>query len=442
MTIAYLTSLYARASDTFIRGEVAQLRALGHTVHTFSIRRPGAEEMVSDEVRRERAATEDILEAGGFRLAMAPLRELARSPRRFLRAAALAAKVGTPGIKGRLWPLLYLVEASYLAGRLRAKGVRHLHNHLGRNSAAVAMIASELAAIPHSLTVHGPTEFDEPAALALGEKVKRSAFTVAISAYGRSQLCRWSASGDWPKVRVVHCGVDPSFLRTPPSPPAEAPRLVTVGRLAEQKGQSVLIEAAALLRDRGIPFELTIVGDGPMRGAIERQVAESGLGDRVVLAGWRDAAGVRQALLESRVMVLPSFAEGLPVVLMEAMALGRPVVATYVAGIPELVRPGLEGWLVPPGSAEALADAMADALAADSETLAAMGRAGAQRVARRHDPAVEAAKLAALIANPPNSSPITAPPPPGALHPKPIPPGPLAPLSAGGRSLIPDETHP
>src|SRR4051794_7583680 len=121
-TIAYLTSAYARASDSFIRGEVAQLLALGYTVHTFSIRRPGPDELVSEEIRREHAATEFVLEAGALRLALAWLRTVLRSPRRALAAARLAARTGTPGLRGRLWPLAYLLEAAYLAERLRARG--------------------------------------------------------------------------------------------------------------------------------------------------------------------------------------------------------------------------------------------------------------------------------------------------------------------------------
>ena len=395
--VAYLTSLYARASDTFIRGEVAQLRRLGHVVHTFSIRRPAATEIVGEDVRRERAATEDVLHTGLFRLIGSCFRELGRSPRRFAVAFSQALRLGTPGFKGRLMPMAYLVEACWLAGRLRDRGVQHLHNHLGRNSAAVALLASTLAEIPYSMTVHGPTEFDEPRALALGLKIAGSKFTVAISDYGRSQLCRWSDPSDWSRIHVVHCGVGLEFLDEPPGPPDMNNRLLCVGRLAEQKGHLVLVEAAEILRRRGLDFEIAIVGDGPGRGRLVREIAARNLDGRVRLLGWKSSGEVRDELARSRALVMPSFAEGLPVVLMESLALGRPVVATYVAGIPELVRPGLEGWLVPAGSVELMADAMAEALASDVETLAAMGRSGADRVAERHHPAVEAAKLSELI---------------------------------------------
>jgi colanic acid/amylovoran biosynthesis glycosyltransferase len=406
--LGFLTSVYAKQSHTFMRQEVARLRDMGWDVQTFSIRRSAESDMVDAEVRREHETTEYILDAGMARLVLATFREMIRSPSQFLAALGLMRRVSTPGVKGHLTPLVYLLEACYLARLLRARGVEHLHNHLGRNSAVVAMLTSTLTGIPYSLTIHGPTEFDEPGTLSLGLKIQKSAFTVAISDYGRSQLCRWTALADWPRIHVVHCGVSRSFRGEMLTPLPDAPRLVSVGRLAEQKGQLVLIEAAGLLRDRGVPFQLEIVGDGPMRGEIERRVAALGVCDHVHLAGWKDSAGVRQAILDSRLMVMPSFAEGLPVVLMESLALGRPVVSTYVAGIPELVRPGREGWLVPPGSAEMLAEALAEALSADTAELTAMGQSGAQRVAQRHDAAIEAGKLAGLIVQatqrPPTSS--------------------------------------
>jgi glycosyltransferase involved in cell wall biosynthesis len=220
---------------------------------------------------------------------------------------------------------------------------------------------------------------------------------VAVSDYGRSQLFRWSRHGDWGKVHVVHCGVDETFLNHPPTPVPAAARLVCVGRLAEQKGQLLLVEAAAVLAREGVAVELVLVGDGPMRGEIEKLIERHGLRDRVRIAGWTGSDGVREQLLSARAMVLPSFAEGLPVVIMEALALGRPVISTYVAGIPELVRDRECGWLVPAGSVPALVEAMREAVAAPVWKLEQMGRTGAALVAERHDAKKEAAKLTALI---------------------------------------------
>ena len=399
-TIAYLTSAYARASDSFIRGEVAQLRELGFTVPTFSVRKSPASELVSDEIRREHRNTRFLLERHALaRLPLAAVKELFRNPSNFLGAARLALKCAPPGLRSKVWALAYVAEACLLAQWLREKNVRHLHNHIGENSATVAMLAGLISGVPYSLTIHGPGEFDQPTLLALDEKIARAAFVVAVSDYGRSQLFRWSRHGDWGKVHVVHCGVDESFLNHPPTPVPQAPRLVCVGRLAEQKGQLLLVEAAAELAREGMNFELVLVGDGPMRGEIERLIERHGLRDHVTIAGWMSGDSVRDQLLAARAMVLPSFAEGLPVVIMEALALRRPVISTYVAGIPELVRSGESGWLVPAGSVPALVEAMREAVTARVERLEAMGRAGAALVAERHDARKEAAKLAGFIAS-------------------------------------------
>jgi glycosyltransferase involved in cell wall biosynthesis len=406
--LGYLTSVYGRASDTFIRSEVAVLRSLGHEVRTFSIRRPSDSELVSDEIRREQAETEVVLGVGFARLAASALGTAVRSPRKMLEAIRLAFLVRWPGLMGHLLPVVYLLEAAYLAGRLRAGGVEHLHNHIGENSAAVAMIAASIAGIPYSLTIHGPGEFDRPTELALDLKIRRAKFVAAVTEFGRSQLFRWSDLADWPKIRIVHCGVEPLFLDREPDLPPEAPQFVCIGRLAEQKGQLVLIEAAGRLVAEGVDFGITLVGDGPMRRPIEDAIGRLGLEGRVRLAGWMGARGVVDELLKARALVLPSFAEGLPVVIMEALALGRPVISTYIAGIPELVEPGLCGWLVPAGSVDALARAMREALSSPVEELARMGREGARRVARQHDVRIEARKLSTLFATgPPADLPVS-----------------------------------
>jgi glycosyltransferase involved in cell wall biosynthesis len=250
---------------------------------------------------------------------------------------------------------------------------------------------------PYSFTVHGPEEFDKVKALALVEKVERAAFVVTVSSFGKSQLYRWCEQGQWSKIHVVHCGVDDGFLAGPAIAIPAQPRLVCVGRLCEQKGQFLLLDAVGQLVASGLRFKLVLVGDGPIRAEIEALIARLGLQEHVEITGWASNNDVRQHILASRAMVLPSFAEGLPVVIMEALALGRPVISTYVAGIPELVEPGVCGWLVPPGSVEALTQAMRAALQLPVEKLEQMGFAGAGRVAQQHDATVEANKLAALF---------------------------------------------
>ncbi len=276
-------------------------------------------------------------------------------------------------------------------------GAQHLHAHFGTNSAEVAMLAHALGGPRFSFTVHGPEEFDKPQFIHLGEKMRRAAFVVAISSYGRSQLFRWVEHAHWPKVKVVHCGLERAFHEVPAVPLPAAPRLVCVGRICEQKGQQLLVQAAGVLAARGVAFELVLAGDGEMRPEVERLIAGLGLQGRVRITGWISSNQVREEILAARALVLPSFAEGLPVVIMEAMALRRPVLTTYVAGIPELVRPGENGWLFPAGDVEALAMAMGDCLAQPGEVLQAMGEAAYRRVLERHDIDTEAAKLAGLF---------------------------------------------
>jgi colanic acid/amylovoran biosynthesis glycosyltransferase len=396
MRVAYLVNQYPHVSHTYIRREIAALEAAGMEVARFSIR-PSAEELVDPADRDERLRTQVLLDVGAAGLLLALAVTAVRRPLPWLRALRAAVRLGRRSGRGMLRHLAYLAEACVLVRRLRKRGVLHLHAHFGTNSTAVAMLASLLGGPPYSFTVHGPEEFDCPESISLREKVACSAGAVVVSDFGRSQLLRWAAHEDWPKVHVVRCGLDVAFLAGGPRPIPEAPRLVCVGRLAEQKGQLLLLEALACVAAEGIDFEMILAGDGPLRPALEESVRRLGLGGRVRITGWLSGEAVRRVLLDPRLMVLPSFAEGLPVVLMEALALGRPVVTTYIAGIPELVENGVNGWLVPAGSATALAGAIAEALRAPTETLARMGRVGAARVAALHDASREAAKLAEMF---------------------------------------------
>ena len=255
------------------------------------------------------------------------------------------------------------------------------------------MFAHALGGPRYSFMVHGPEEFDRADGLVLDEKIRRAAFVATISSYARSQIFRWCSVDDWAKVKIVRCGLDPELLDQPLEQPPANRRLVNVGRLCEQKGQLLLIEAAARLAQQGIDFELVLVGDGDMRPLIEASIAGYQLEDRVKLVGWITNAGVQDLLRESRGLVLASFAEGLPVVIMESLAVGRPVIATWIAGIPELVRDGVNGWLIPPGNVESLATAMTEMLSAPTEKLARMGMHGHGAVRKFHDVSREAAVL-------------------------------------------------
>jgi glycosyltransferase involved in cell wall biosynthesis len=259
------------------------------------------------------------------------------------------------------------------------------------------MFASRLSDVPFSFTAHGSEEFEKAPLLSLDKKLRHAQFAVTVSFFGRSQLMRWSPPDDWYKISVVHCGIDDSFLREDPSPPPSIARLVCVARLSEEKAHLVLIAAARRLRIAKVDFELILAGDGPMRPRIEEAIREAEVQDAVKITGWLPGQQVRAEIAAARTVVLASFMENLPVVIMEALALGRPVISTYVGGVPELVEPEVTGWLVPAGDEISLADAMREALEAPVEKLSLMGVAGRKRVVDRHDALKEAAKLKRLI---------------------------------------------
>lgn len=396
MRIAYFINQYPKVSHSFIRREILALERNGFEVHRIALRGWDGE-LVDAEDLRERERTRYVLQDGLKGLLLPVLQVLRAQPRRFFAALVLALRMGQ--CADRSWPyhLVYLAEACRLLPWMREFGAEHVHAHFGTNSTEVVMLAEALGGPAYSFTVHGPEEFDKPQFIHLGEKVRRAAFVVAISAYGRSQLFRWVDHAHWPKVQVVHCGLEQGFHDVPPVAMPAAPRLVCVGRLCEQKGQLLLMQAAGLLAEQGHEFEIVLAGDGEMRAEIEALVERYGLQARVRITGWISSEQVRAEILAARALVLPSFAEGLPVVIMEAMALRRPVLTTYVAGIPELVCHGENGWLFPAGSVEELATALADCLAQPAEVLERMGEAAYRRVLVRHDIDTEAAKLAALF---------------------------------------------
>jgi colanic acid/amylovoran biosynthesis glycosyltransferase len=394
--IAYLVNQYPKVSHSFIRREIMALERQGIAVQRIAIR-GWADEVVDPDDVRERERTEYVLKGGPWPVLAAVLMALLSTPVRFVSALALATRMGWRADRALPYHWIYLAEACVVYRWLKRSRASHLHAHFGTNPAEVAMLTKVLGGPPYSFTVHGPEEFDKPLAIGLGEKVRRAAFVAAISSYGRSQLYRWVLHEHWPKVKVVHCGLESSFHDVSASAPPDVPRLVCVGRLCEQKGQLLLVQAVARLAQRGVQMELVLAGDGEMRADVEALIRSSGIGSSVRITGWISSAQVREEILGARALVLPSFAEGLPVVIMEAMALRRPVITTFVAGIPELVRQGEGGWLVPAGDVEELAIAMAACLSATPEVLSTMASAAYERVIARHNIDVEAAKLAELF---------------------------------------------
>jgi colanic acid/amylovoran biosynthesis glycosyltransferase len=395
MRIAYLINQYPKVSHTFIRREILALERRGFEIMRISIR-GWDNNLVDDADIAERDRTRYVLRSGWLTIAGAVLTCCILRPGRFLPAFALAVRLGWRAERPLPFHLIYLAEACLILGWLRKHGVQHLHAHFGTNSAEVAALVLELGGPPFSFTVHGPEEFDKAKFIGLPEKIRDASFVVAISSFGRSQLLRLVDHREWGKIHVVRCGLDLDFYGVPPTY-SDAQHLICVGRLCEQKGQLLLIEAARRLAEAGTQFTLTLAGDGELRPAIEALIGEYRLEARVRITGWISNEEVRRHILQARALVLPSFAEGLPVVIMEAMALHRPVISTYIAGIPELVRDGEHGWLVPSGDVDALTRAIKVCLETPLEALRRMSDAAFRQVLKYHDVELESGKLAKLI---------------------------------------------
>jgi colanic acid/amylovoran biosynthesis glycosyltransferase len=397
VTVAYLINQYPKVSHSFIRREILGLENHGVTVKRFALR-DCQSELVDPLDLAELEKTHILLKENKFSFALACLKTILARPKAFLAALKLTLKVGWKSERGLLRNLVYLAEACVLLQRLLPTEVQHVHAHFGTNSTTVAMLCAALGGPAYSFTVHGPEEFDKVEAIALPEKIRRAKFVVAISSFGKSQLYRWSSQEDWAKIHVIRCGVDQQFLSSAHLPIPESPQLICVGRLSEQKGHLLLLAAARLLAQEGQVFKLLLVGDGELRSQVETLIDAYGLRSHIEITGWASSETIKKYLLSSRAFVLPSFAEGLPVVIMEALALGRPVISTYIAGIPELVESGVCGWLVPSGDVQALADAMRKALSATAADLETMGKIGRKRVAKGHNSMTETEKLSRLFA--------------------------------------------
>lgn len=399
MKIAYLINCYPATSHSFIRREIEAVERAGIPVTRVSVRSADPSSLPDHRDRAEVGKTEVLLAKGAARLAATAFQAVVRSPRKSIAAMRIAMSGMDWNFMSFVRRAAYFAEAAALANLMRTKKIDHLHAHFGTNPAMVARLASKLSSVPYSFTVHGPDEFDAPRALDLHGKIADSAFCVAISSYGRSQLMRWSAYADWHKIAVVRCGVDANFLDSRAiSPTPHEPNFCAVARLSAQKGVPLLIEAASRLKHAGKQFRLIIVGDGELRSEIEAMIQRLNLEDVVDLAGWASSEVVIEHLLQAQALVLPSFAEGLPVVIMEALALKRPVIVTAIAGTPELVD-GQCGWLIPAGSVDALVEAMESVIETPVDRLAKMGAVGCHRVAERHDADVNGRQLVDLFIN-------------------------------------------
>ena len=395
LRIAYLTGVYPLASHTFIQREIASLRGLGSNIMITSIRQPESREIIGPEEEAAQAETFYVLAAAKnpLRLLGDHLALLLSAPTRWLKALGLALRTHRPGLKGFIWQFFYFAEAGILARHLQKLGVTHLHNHFADSSATVSMLTSALTNIPYSFTLHGPTELFAPESWHMAEKVAQAKLVICISHFARSQVMLFSDPEHWHKLRIVHCGVQPARYANKPAPSEGGMKLLFVGRLDPVKGLRVLMEAFEAARAKAPDITLSIIGDGEDRAWVEAEARRIG---GIEVLGYRSQDFVAETLGGSDVLVLPSFAEGVPVALMEAMVSCRPVVASRVGGVQELVEDGVSGRVVAPGDVSALAEAFVE-LASNPARWRTMGEAGRAKVEAEFDIDREAIWLKAIL---------------------------------------------
>ena len=383
MKLAYLLSEYPTLGHTYLLREVRELRALGWEIQTVSIRKPDMRESeLSPAEREEWTSTWYVLASSPLEFLRSHAITFCSRPRRYLSGLVTAWKFGRFHPRATALATAYFVEAVLTGYRLQEAGIAHVHSDF---SSTVALILGRVFDIGISMTLHGPAEFVDPEGFHIKEKVQAAKFVCGISYFGRSQIMLWSSPSDWDKLEVTPLGIDVSAWLPATFHERPAPfELISVGRLAAVKGYPLLIDAVARLVSQGRDVRLTLVGDGPERSYLEEQSCWLGITSRIIFTGWKNQAALQELYRNSDLCVLSSFAEGVPVVLMEAMAAGVPCVAPRITGIPELIRHGIDGVLVTPSDTEELAAAIA-ALMDQPELRRQMTKQCRERIADKYD---------------------------------------------------------
>jgi colanic acid/amylovoran biosynthesis glycosyltransferase len=396
--VAYLTSIHPAISQSFIVREIWKLREMNFEIQVASINPHGrsSDELASDEVE-EASSTYYVKNAGMFAIFSAHLVTLATQPAAYLRALFYSLRLGDTSIRKIALSLAYFLEAVMVGRWMASKRLRHLHVHLANPACTVGLIASRMFPIGFSFTVHGPDEFYDVPGYRLKEKIAGASFVCCIGYFARSQLMKLSPPEQWDKFEVAPLGVDPEvFVPSPFAGSTDRFEILCVGRLVSSKGQHVLISAVEELVHAEQKICLRFVGSGPDEESLKRDVAERGLGREVVFEGSVNQDRIREFYRQADVFVLPSFAEGIPVALMEAMAMEIPCISTFVAGIPELIRDDIDGILVAPSDEHALAVAI-ERLIVNPELRCRLGRAGRCRVIEKYNLESNVARLAMIF---------------------------------------------
>lgn len=396
--MAYLVSQYPAFSHTFILHEVRHLKDLGFAIAVASINDPDREPArFTAEEAAEAKLVYYIKRDGALGALKALLSALVRRPGRTLAGLWYTLRLGGADLGKIGYGLFYFVEALMVGRWMRQQAIGHLHVHFATPASTVGLICKQVFPIGFSFMVHGPDEFYDAPGYRLREKIAGADFVLAIGTYCRSQLMKLSPPSCWDKFEVCPLGVDPERFR--PAAFRETPdplEVICVGRLVPAKGQHILVRAMARLRQDGARVRLRLVGDGPDRASLERQVSDLGLADVVLFEGAVNQDRVRALYGGADVFALASFAEGIPIVLMEAMAMEIPCVTTFITGIPELIRDGLDGLLAAPSDDVELAAAI-ERLAHDPALRRRLGQAGRQRVLDKYHLGRNTGHLAAVF---------------------------------------------
>jgi len=356
----------------------------GYTVHTASIRKPDKVEIMTPDEQQEARNTLMVLSQPATEILRAHIDCLVKNPAGYLRMAVAALRLMVKGPKDPVRAIAYFVEAGILLQWIRRNSIAHIHEHFANPTAIVCILMKRYGAITYSTSVHGPDIFYTVDSAMLQEKIREAAFVRCISHYCRSQVMRLADPEIWDRFHIVRCGIDPDLYSPRPDTGNTIPNLLCVGRLVPAKGQHILLEACAILKNQGTPFRLTFTGDGPDRASLEKHARSHGIETQVTFTGALGQDKVREQYDQADIFVLASFAEGVPVVLMEAMAKEIPVVSTRITGIPELIDHQHDGLLAVPGDPEDLARQLT-ALITDPDLRSRYGKAGRNKVIERYN---------------------------------------------------------
>lgn len=402
LNIAYVMTHYPRVALTYIASEIDEVERRGGQIFPIVMNLPAAEDLTTEEAR-ERQRRSFYLKASPMTVAANALRVAAAHPVKMARLAFKAVRSGCSDLSIIARRLIHLGYGALAARRCREEQIHHLHAQFGLAPATIAWFACEIlnfdqrAGCTWSFTIHGFHDFVNETESRLDLKAASASFVVCVSDFTKSQLCRVTNPQHWDRFHVVRCGIDlTDFPLRQPRPNRDVPRIAMVGRLSPEKGHGILLDAVSKLVKAGLPLEVEFIGDGQFGEELRRRVNDLGLEESVIFSGELLPDEVARRLAEADIFCMASFAEGLPISIMEAMAVGVPVVTTWIGGIPELALNDVTALTVPPGNSDALAAAI-KRLVADPELGKQLASGGRSAVERMHSRESSGAELVALF---------------------------------------------